>query len=38
LAQEYPRQAEKEDANVRRDQIAQNMWTDYQRVLRERAM
>jgi DDE superfamily endonuclease len=36
LATEYPRQAEKEDANARRDQIAENMWNDYQRVLRER--
>ena len=38
LAMEYPRRAEKEDANVRRDQIAEDMWNDYQRVLRERAM
>ena len=35
LATEYPRQAEKEEANARRDQIAEDMWNDYQRILRE---
>jgi hypothetical protein len=33
LTTEYPRQGEKEDLNARRDQIAENMWNDYQRVL-----
>ena len=38
LATEYPRQAKKEEANVRHDQIAEDMWNDYQRILRERSM
>ena len=33
LATEYPRGAEKEHANARHDQIAENMWNDYQQVL-----
>ena len=36
LATEYPRRAERERATVRRDQIAEFMWVDYQRILRER--
>jgi hypothetical protein len=35
LATEYPRQAEREGATVRRDQIVEDMWIDYQRVLQE---
>ena len=38
LATEHPRRAEKDGANLRRDQIAKRMWDDYQRVLRERVM
>jgi hypothetical protein len=38
LATEYSRQAERERATVRRDQIAEDMWVDYQRILRERAV
>jgi hypothetical protein len=35
LATEYPRQVVKDGANLRHDQIAERMWDDYQRVLRE---
>jgi hypothetical protein len=35
LETEYLRRAEREGATVRRDQIAKDMWVDYQRVLRE---
>ena len=38
LAMEYARRAEKEEANVRCDQIAEDMWDNYQRILRERNM
>ena len=38
LATEYPRQADKEEAHARHDQIAEDMWNDYQRILRERSM
>ena len=34
LATEFPRQAEKEHANIRRDVIMQDMWEGYQDVLR----
>lgn len=30
------RRAEERRANARRDRIAQEMWTDYQRIVRER--
>ena len=35
LATEYQRQAKRE-ANVRHNQIGEDMWSDYQRILRER--
>ena len=38
LTTEYLRWAEKEEANVRCDQIMEDMWNDYQRILRERSM
>jgi hypothetical protein len=38
LATQYPKRVEKDGAGLRRDQIAERMWDDYQRVLRERVM
>ena len=35
LVTEYPGWAEKDRANARCDEIAENMWNDYQTVLRE---
>ena len=38
LATEFPRQAEKEHANIRHDVIVQDMWEGYQDVLRARGL
>ena len=35
LVTEYPGQVEKDRANARCDQIAENMWNNYQTVLQE---
>ena len=38
LVSELPRRAEKEWANVRRGQIARNMWDQYQNELQSRGL
>ena len=38
LATEYLRQAEREGATIRCDQIVEDMWVDYQRILQECTM